>query len=109
MNSRKERVLPEPSLSEPYVVIFMRNPYTWKTEVRLFKEHLYFTEVYDWIRSLSPVEFFSIVDYTTIITPDKKLYSEVFNMVETKTPLPMTPEGTVAFTGYRIADHSDVH
>ena len=109
MNSRKERVLPEPSLSEPYVVIFMRNPYTWKTEVRLFKEHLYFTEVYDWIRSLSPVEFFSIVDYTTIITPDKKLYSGVFNMVETKTPLPMTPEGTVAFTGYRIADHSDVH
>ena len=28
MNSRKERVLPEPSLSEPYVVTFMRNPYT---------------------------------------------------------------------------------
>ena len=64
MNSRKERVLPETSLSEPHVVVFVRNPCTCKTEVRLFKENLYFTEVYDWIGSLSPVEFFNIVDYT---------------------------------------------
>ena len=82
MNSRKERVLPEPSLSEPHVVISVRNPCTCKTEVRLFKENSYFTEVYDWIGSLSPVEFFNIVDYTTAITPDKKVYSAVFN----KTP-----------------------
>ena len=109
MNSRKERVLPEPSLSEPHVVISVRNPCTCKTEVRLFKENSYFTEVYDWIGSLSPVEFFNIVDYTTVITPDKKVYSAVFNMLETNAPLPMTPEGTVAFTGYRLADQSAVN
>ena len=109
MNSRKERVLPEPSLSEPHVVISVRSPCTCKTEVRLFKENLYFTEVYDWIGSSSPVEFFNIVDYTTVITADKKVYSAVFNMVETNAPLPMTPEGTVAFTGYRLADQSAVN
>ena len=109
MNSRKERVLPEPSHSEPHVVIFVRNPCTCKPEVRLFKENSYFTEVYDWIGSLSPVEFFNIVDYTTVITPDKKVYSAVFNMVETNAPLTVTPEGTVAFTGYRLADQSVVH
>ena len=87
----------------------MRNPCTCKTEVRLFKENSYFTEVYDWIGSLSPVEFFNIVDYTTVITPVKKVYSAVFNMVETNAPLPMTPEGTVAFTGYRLADQNAVN
>ena len=87
MNSRKERVLPEPNHSEPHVVISVRNPCTCKTEVQLFKEDSYFTEVYDWIGSLSPVEFFNIVDDTTIITPDKKVYSAVFNMVETNAPL----------------------
>ena len=109
MNSRKERVLPEPCLSEPHVVISVRNPCTCKTEVRLFKENSYFNEVYDWIGSLSPVEFFNIVDYTTVITPDKKVYSAVFNMVETNAPLPLTPEGTVTFTGYRLADQSAVN
>ena len=109
MNSRKERVLPEPSHSEPHVAIFVRNPCTYKAEVRLFQENSYFTEVYDWIGSLSPVELFNIVDYTTIITPDKNVYSAVFNMVETNALLPMTPEGTVAFTGYRLADQSVVH
>ena len=106
MNSRKERVLPEPSLFDPHVVISVRNPCTCKIEVRLFKENSYFTEVYDWIGRLSPVEFFNSVDYTTIITPEKKVYSTVFNMVETNAPLPMTPEGTVDFTGYRLADQS---
>ena len=43
MNSRKERVLPEPSLSEPHVVISVRDPCTCK--VRLFKENSYFMEV----------------------------------------------------------------
>ena len=81
MNSRMDRVLPEPSLSEPRAVISVRNPCTCKTEVRLFKENSYFTEVNDWIRSLSPVE-----------RPDKKVYSVVFNMVETNAPLPMTTE-----------------
>ena len=109
MNSRKERVLPEPSLSEPHMVISVRNPCTCKTEVRLFKENSYFTELYDWIRSLSPVAFFNIVDYTTTITPDKKVCSVVFNMVETNTPLPMTLEGTVAFTGYKLASQNVVH
>ena len=47
MNSRKERVLPEPSHSEPHVAIFVRNPCTYKAEVRLFQENSYFTEVYD--------------------------------------------------------------
>ena len=46
MNSRKQRVLPEPSLSESHV-ISMRNSCTCKTEVRLFKENSYFAEVYD--------------------------------------------------------------
>ena len=109
MNSRKERVLPETCLSEPHVVISVRNPCTCKTEVRLFKENSYFNEVYDWIGSLSPVEFFNIVDYTTVITPDKKVYSAVFNVVETNAPLPLTPEGKVTFTGYRLADQSAVN
>ena len=65
--------------------------------------------MYDWLGSLTPVEFFDIVDYTIIITPDKKLYSVVFNMVETNAPLPMTPEGTVAFTDYKIASQNVVH
>ena len=65
--------------------------------------------MYDWIGSLSPVELVNIVDYTTIITPDKKVCSEVFNMVETNAPLPMTPEGTVAFTGYKLASQNVVH
>ena len=77
----------------------MRNSCTCKTEVRLFKENSYFAEVYDWIGSLLPVEFFNIVDYTIVIIPDKKVHSAVFDMVETNAPLPMTPEGTVAFTG----------
>ena len=34
------------------------------------------------------------------------MYSAVFNMVETNAPLPMNPEGTVDFTGYRLADQS---
>ena len=106
MNTKKERVLPESSLSKPHVVISVRSPCTCKTEVRLFKENLYFTEVYDWIGSLSPVKFFNIVDYTTIITPDKKVYLVVFNMVETNSPLTLTPEGTVAFTVYRLRDQS---
>ena len=91
------------------MVISVRNPCTCKTEVRLFKENLYFTEVYDWIGSLSPVKSFNIVDYTTIITTDKKVYSAVFNMVETNSPLPLTPEGTMAFTGYRLRDQSVVN
>ena len=67
---------------------------------------MYFIEVYDWIGTLLPVELFKIVDYTTIITPDKKVHSAVFNMVETNDPLPMIPEGTVAFTACRFADQS---
>ena len=109
MNSRRERVLPEPSLSEPHVVISVKDPCTCKTEVRLFKENSYFTEVYDWIGSLSPVQFFNIVDDTTIITPDRKVYAAVFNMEETNAPLPMTPEGTEAFTGYKLAGQNVVH
>ena len=89
--------------------ISVRDPCTCKTEVQLFKENSYFTKVYDWVGSLSPVEFFNIGNCTTIITPDKKVYSAVFDMVETNTPLPMTPEGTVAFTGYRLADQSVVN
>ena len=87
----------------------MRNLCTCKTEVWVFKEDSYFTEMYDWIESLSPVEIFNIVDYTTIITPDKKVYPAVFNTVETNAPLPMTPEGTVAFTGYKLASQNVVH
>ena len=109
MNSRKERVLPKPSPSEPHVVVSVIISCTCKTEVQLLKENLYFIEVYYWIGTLLPVEFFNIVDYTTIITPDKKVHSAVFNMVETNAPLPMTPEGTVAFTGYRLADQSAVN
>ena len=65
--------------------------------------------MYGCIGSLSPVEFWKIVDYTTIITPDKKVYSTVFNMVETNAPLPMTTEGTVAFIGYKLASQNVVH
>ena len=55
MNSRKKRVLHEPSIFDPHVVISVRNPCTSKIEVR------HFTEVYDWIGRLSPVEFFNKV------------------------------------------------
>ena len=41
--------------------ISVRDPCTCKTEVQLFKENSYFTKVYDWVGSLSPVEFFNIV------------------------------------------------
>ena len=37
INSRKEGVLPELSLSELYLVTSVRNPCTCKTEVQLFK------------------------------------------------------------------------
>ena len=65
--------------------------------------------MYDWIGILSPVELFNIVYYTTIITPDKKAYSAVFSMVETNAVLPMTPEGTMGFTGYKFASENLVH
>ena len=45
--------------------------------------------MYDWIGSLSSVEFFNIVDYTTTITPDKKVYSAVFNKLEANALFPM--------------------
>ena len=45
--------------------------------------------MYDWIGSLSSLEFFNIVDYTTIITPDKKVYSAVFNKLEANDPFAM--------------------
>ena len=64
--------------------------------------------MYDWIGSLPRVQFFNIVDYATI-TPDKKVYSAVFSMVETNGPLPMTPEGTVVFTGYKLASQNVVY
>ena len=109
MNSTKERVLPEPILSEAHMVISERNPCTCKTEVQLFKEDLYFTEMHDWIQSLSPVEFLNIVDHTIIITPEKKVYSAVLSMVETNAPLLMTPGETVTFTGYKLARQNVVH
>ena len=65
--------------------------------------------MYDWIGILSPVELFNIVYYTTIITPDKKAYSAVFSIVETNALLPMTPEGTMAFTSYKFASQNLVH
>ena len=37
------------------------------------------------------------------------MYSAVFNMVETNAPVPMTPQGTVAFTGYKLASQNVVH
>ena len=99
-------MLPEPSLLEPHVIVSVRNPITTKTEVRIFKDTSYFTEVYHWIGSLSLVENFNIIDYKTVVTPDKKVYSAVFNMVVTDAPIPMSPEGSVAFSGYGISDNN---
>ena len=105
MESRKSRVEPEPDLSEPHVTISIRHC-SIGNKVRLFKAESLFHSVYDWVGSLlMQPEHFEIKDYKgCLLVPDSQVYSGSFNMVEANCPILLTPNGTVAFKGFGVAN-----
>ena len=105
MQARSQRVLPEPTLDEAHVFIFVRHP-DLGTKSRLFHENAVFQLVYDWIGSLAvEPENFEIRDHAGLfISPNQQCFSGTFNMHVVNTPVLMSPSGTVSFAGYST-DH----
>ncbi|XP_057293371.1 uncharacterized protein LOC130621994 [Hydractinia symbiolongicarpus] len=112
MNIRKNRVMPEPDLSEAHVTISIRHPVIGN-KARLFHDTAKFTQVYDWVGGLSlQPEHFTLINFDRHkVSPDEKVFSGIFNVNEEETPTPMTPGGTVGFRGYAtitVSDDDDV-
>ena len=101
MQARSQRLLPEPTLDEAHVFIFVRHPHLG-TKSRLFHENAVFQLVYDWIGSLAPEpENFEIRDHAGLfISPNRQCFTGTFNMNIVNSPVQMSPSGTVSFTGY---------
>ena len=99
--SREERVLEEPSLNDDHVTISIRHT-SLGTKVRLFHAKSVFQQVYDWVGSLDlRPKHFILKDYKGFfVSPDKVVMSGSFNMSECDKPIPMSPTGSVAFTGF---------
>ena len=126
MNERKKRVLDEPNFGEDIAVVKIRHPFLG-IKTRFFNADSHenphtFTQIYDWVGSLSQTFFlvifffhcnrqyksvlvhFYIVDYSGKRTsPEKKVFSGTFNVEEKETPVLMSPEGVVAFRGYNTS------
>ena len=105
MNSRKDRVQPEESVSNPHEVVTVRHV-DLGNKVRLFKTDSYFVEVFDWVGSFAPTpEYFKLLDYGgKEVSPGMKIVSGIYNMSPSQTPVVMSPE--VAFLGFSTANQS---
>ena len=73
--------------------------------------YAYFVQVHDWIGSLSlEPENFQLKDHITqghIINPDNIVFSGALNMIETENALLMSPNGSVAFQGFTMAQEDN--
>ena len=78
---RRNRVLPEPALSEPNATILATHV-SMGTQTRLFTSASTFSQVYDWIGSLkSRPEFYSLRKYNgDLISPSDPIESGSYNM-----------------------------
>ena len=106
MEIRGSRVQSEPSLTEDHVTVSIRHKILHVgNKTRLFRIGAYMSEVYDWIGSLNTVpEHFNLLDYRMkIVPPHLKVFSGIFNMVETDEPVLMSPAGEIAFAGFGTA------
>ena len=106
MNERKKRAPDDPNFGVDIAVVKIRHPLLG-TKARFFNGDSHenphsFTQIYDWVGSLSQTpEHLYIVDYSgKRISPEKKVFSGIFNVEENGTPVLMSPEGIVAFRGY---------
>ena len=126
MNERKKRVLDEPNFGEDIAVVKIRHPFLG-IKTRFFNADSHenphtFTQIYDWVGSLSQTFFlvifffhcnrqyksvlvhFYIADYSgKRISPEKKVFPGTFNVEEKETPVLISPEGVVAFRGYNTS------
>lgn len=105
---RKQRVVREPELHQPHVVISVRHT-SLGTISHVFSENALFYQVYDYVGSLClRPEHFLIKDYyNKTMTPDIAIYSGVFNMVESNEPIIMTPNGEVGFSGFGVSSNDN--
>ena len=103
---RKDRVLPEASLSGPHVTITVRHT-IMGNKTRIFQDNLTMTQVYDWVGSLNLVpEHFHLLNYNgEVILPESAICSGVYNMQKSDNPVLLTPSGTVSFSGYGCDDN----
>ena len=111
MNVRASRVVSETRIYEEHVQI-TRYPTEGVIKRRFNSKedespHL-FANVYDWVGSVSlDPQYFDIIDFNrNAVLPSTCVYSGVFNMKERENPIVMSPEGEVAFLGYKNQDES---
>ena len=106
METRKNRVPPEPALSEDCVTVTVRHTILGP-KVRLFHASSTMCVVYDWIGSLSlQPEHFKLTFHNAFILPEKPITSCVLNMIDTDTAICMSPSGTVSFRGFGVCSRS---
>ena len=105
--ARAYRVEEESKLEEEHVVVAVRHPHL-KTQTRFFKPSSQMPAVYDWIGSLSiyPEHYQLYNAFRVPVSPDYNVEAGVYNMRKIESPLLMSPNGTVAFQGYGVADTS---
>ena len=112
MNVRAWRVVSETRIYEDHVQITIRHPKEGVMKRRFnSKEHEsphLSANVYDWVGNVSlDPQYFDIIDFNrNAVLPSTCEYSGVFNMKERENPILMSPEGEVAFLGYKNQDES---
>ena len=101
MVERKTRLVVEPSLVEPHVIIAVRDC-NLGSKVQLFREDLSFAQVYDWVGSLSTKpEHYCIMGYKGMtIYPENKVYLRIFQIGESEKTIFMSPLGSIAFKDF---------
>ena len=107
INVRASRVVSETRIYEERVQITIRHPIEGVMKRRFkSKEHEsshLFANFYDWVGSVSlDPQYFNIIDFDrNAVLPSTCVYSGVFNIKERENPILMSPEGEVAFLGYK--------
>lgn len=100
LQERTRRVLVEPAVDEPHVIITVRH-LSCGSKTRLFKADSKMAQVYDWAGSFSlDPENFELVDFRHHFI----VFSSSLYMHEVDKPIQLSLEGEVAFNGFSVAD-----
>jgi len=107
MQNRRSRVELEPDLVEPHVVVSINHP-TLGIKTRFFKPSSLFVAVYDWIGSIAEKpKFFDLKnDGGILMQPDSPVQSGFYQLNPKESAVLMSPEGTVAFSGFGTISHN---
>ena len=99
----RTKLIVEPDLSNPHIVVSIRHP-TLGNRSRIFSSNALMIVIYDWVGSLSTrPEHFELLNYSgTLISPDQSAVSGNYNVRERDSPINMSQEGSVSFSGFGV-------